>query len=148
MGTNISVENDAFRTTVPIYQSTQHHNPYLTIWMFTVILMSECSAYITCSAAIKQLHATPTENPEQSKKGEHQCNFIPFLSVKYNSVHVTLRSMVKQMYIVLVLSCQTTMQQISYLAPIHVSSTCGLPGCIMRPVVTFVNYVYIITITQ
>jgi len=65
-----------------------------------------------------------------------------------NGVHVTLRSMVKQMYIVLVLSCPTIMQQVSYLAPIHVSSTCSLPGHIMRPVVTFINYVYIITNTQ
>ena len=30
----------------------------------------------------------------------------------------------------------------------HRSPTCGLPGCIMRPMATFVNYVYITKITQ
>ena len=30
----------------------------------------------------------------------------------------------------------------------HRSPTCGLPGCIMRPMATFVNYVYSTKITQ
>lgn len=51
MGTNISVENAAFRTTVPLYQSTQCHNPYLTIWMFTVIL---------CQTLLHTLHNSNT----------------------------------------------------------------------------------------
>ena len=51
MGTKISVENAAFRTTVPIYHSTQCHNPYLTIWMLhNSNTMLYCNKKIKCDS--------------------------------------------------------------------------------------------------